>query len=50
VLGEVVPAHEHTAYIEKYARGLKNLDLTPERFAQQYNTAVDIRFTKVRGF
>jgi PPOX class probable F420-dependent enzyme len=50
VLGEVEPAHEQPAYIEKYAQGLKNLDLTPERFSQQYSTAVDIRITKVRGF
>jgi hypothetical protein len=50
VLGEVEPAYEHAAYVEKYAGGLKNLDLTPERFSQQYSTAVDIRITKVRGF
>jgi PPOX class probable F420-dependent enzyme len=50
VLGQVEPAHEHPAYIEKYARGLKSLDTTPEQFARQYNTVVDIRLTKVRGF
>ena len=50
VLGEVEPAHEHTAYIEKYQRGLDSLELTPEQFAVQYSAAVDIRITKVRGF
>ena len=50
VLGEVEPAHEHVAYVEKYQRGLDSLELTPEQFAQQYSAAVDIRITKVRGF
>ena len=44
------PPHEHAAYIEKYQRGLANLKLTPEAFAQQYSVAVDVRITKVRGF
>jgi PPOX class probable F420-dependent enzyme len=44
------PPHEHAAYIEKYQRGLANLKLTPEAFAQQYSVAVDVRVTKVRGF
>ncbi|MDA0181988.1 TIGR03667 family PPOX class F420-dependent oxidoreductase [Solirubrobacter phytolaccae] len=50
VLGEVEPAHEHTAYVEKYQSGLDNLKMTPERFAQEYSTTVDIAITKVRGF
>ena len=44
------PPHEHAAYVSKYQRGLANLNLTPEQFAQQYSLAVDVRITKVRGF
>lgn len=50
VLGDVEPAHEHAAYVEKYQRGLDSLKMTPERFAQEYSVTVDIRITKVRGF
>lgn len=50
VLGDVEPVSEHAAYVEKYSRGLQSLELTPEQFAAQYSTAVDIRVTKVRGF
>lgn len=50
VLGEVEPADEHAAYVEKYTRGLDALKLTPAGFARQYSTAVDVRIAKVRGF
>ena len=48
--GEAEPASEHAAYIEKDARGLSSLTLTPGQFAQQYSTPVGVRLTKVRGF
>ena len=44
------PAHADAPYIEKYTRGLSGLNLTPERFSEQYSVAVDIELTKVRGF
>ena len=50
VNADAEPPHEHAAYVKKYQRGLANLKLTPEQFAQQYSVAVDVRITKVRGF
>jgi PPOX class probable F420-dependent enzyme len=50
VKGTGEPPHEDAPYIDKYARGLQSLKMTPEQFSEQYSVAVDITITKVRGF
>jgi PPOX class probable F420-dependent enzyme len=36
----------HTAYIEKYVEGIKQIGLTPEKMAAQYSQAIRIRPTR----
>ena len=44
------PAHEIPAYFEKYASGIKGLDMTPEEFSAEYSLAIRVRPTKLRGW
>ena len=44
------PAHEVTAYFEKYRAGFEDLKLTPEDFSKEYSAAVRIKPTQVRGW
>ena len=43
-------AHEHQPYLEKYAEGIKSINLTPESMAATYSATVVFRPTKLRGF
>lgn len=42
------PAIENDAYLEKYREGIKDIQMTPETFSTDYNTAIRIRPLKVR--
>lgn len=42
-------ALDHPAYLEKYARGIEEIGMTPETFAQAYSVPVRIRPTSLRG-
>ena len=42
-------ASDHPAYIAKYARGIEEIGMTPETFAQAYSVPVRIRPTSLRG-
>ena len=44
------PAHEVPAYLEKYARHIDGLSMTPEQFAADYRVPVRITLQRVRGF
>lgn len=44
------PAHEVTAYLEKYREGIAALGMTPEEFSQDYSTAIKITPSHVRGW
>ena len=43
------PALDHPAYLEKYARGIAEIGMTPEAFSQAYSIPVRIRPTSLRG-
>jgi PPOX class probable F420-dependent enzyme len=43
--GDVVT--NHTAYLEKYVEGMKQIGFTPEQMAAQYSQAIRIRPTRV---
>lgn len=44
------PATEVAAYIEKYAQGMAELDMTPQSFASPYSMAVRIAIEQLRSF
>jgi PPOX class probable F420-dependent enzyme len=44
------PAHEVSAYFEKYREGIASLKLTPEEFSREYSTAIKITPSQVRGW
>ena len=46
---EAPAAKDHPAYAEKYARGIAEIGMTPETFAQAYSVPVRIRPTSLRG-
>jgi PPOX class probable F420-dependent enzyme len=37
------------AYIKKYAQGIADINLTPERMAQEYSTVIHVTLKHVRG-
>lgn len=44
------PADQVPAYRAKYAEGIVGLEMTPERFAAAYSTAIRVVLTRLRGF
>lgn len=44
------PPNAHAAYLEKYRAGIANIGMTPERFAEEYSSAIRVRLEKLRGF
>jgi PPOX class probable F420-dependent enzyme len=55
LMGEAVidekapPVHQHKAYVEKYASGIKRLNSTPEEMGGAYSVAIRVTPTHVRG-
>ena len=43
------PVSNNSAYVKKYARGIADINLTPERMAQEYSTVIRITLKHVRG-
>lgn len=44
------PAHEVSAYFEKYKDGIASLEMSPEEFSREYSIAIRIRPTELRGW
>jgi PPOX class probable F420-dependent enzyme len=44
------PAHEVSAYFEKYKDAITELEMTPEGFSRVYSVAIRIRPAEVRGW
>jgi len=44
------PAHKVPAYLRKYRSGIKDLGMTPEKFADEYSVAIRIRPESLRGW
>lgn len=44
-----IPQEDLDAYIEKYREGFKRIGMTPESFAENYQTAIRMRPLKLRG-
>lgn len=42
------PAHEHTAYLDKYRDGISRIGSTPERFAADFRVAIRVTPTRTR--
>jgi PPOX class probable F420-dependent enzyme len=47
---KIPPAHKLPAYLRKYRKGIRELELTPEDFARDYSVAIRIRPTSLRGW
>ena len=43
-------ARDNAAYLEKYAAGIADIQMNPERMSAEYNLALRIRPEKLRGF
>jgi PPOX class probable F420-dependent enzyme len=43
------PADKNPPYVEKYANGITQIGMTPERFAQAYSVPVRFTPSKIRG-
>lgn len=46
----VSPAHQVSAYFQKYKSGFDELKLTPDGFSNEYSVAIRIKPTEVRGW
>jgi PPOX class probable F420-dependent enzyme len=44
------PAHQVTAYINKYRSGMKTLKMSPEEFSRSYSVAIRVTPTSIRGW
>ena len=44
------PAHEVSAYVDKYKDGIASLPMSPEEFSREYSIAIKITPTEVRGW
>ena len=49
VLAEPVAEDQMQAYLEKYDKGLQDINMTPESFKDSYHTAIRIKPTHLRG-
>lgn len=43
------PAKDHPEYLEKYAEGLRRIEMTADDFSRKYSAALRIALTAVRG-
>lgn len=44
-----IPANEATEMMEKYARGLVSIDMTPESYADAFSVPIRVTLKKMRG-
>jgi PPOX class probable F420-dependent enzyme len=44
------PANKVAAYVKKYRQGIAEIDMTPDRMAQEYCVAIRVIPTRVRAF
>lgn len=44
------PAHKVRGYIDKYRKGIADLEMTPEGFSREYSVAIRVTLEKLRGF
>ena len=44
------PAHKQRAYLKKYSEGILGLNMSPERFGQEYSAAIRITLHAMRGW
>lgn len=44
------PVNKNGAYMRKYRAGIKRLGATPQKFADEYSTAMRIKLTSLRGW
>ena len=44
------PAHKHRAYLKKYHEGIIGLNMTPERFGEEYSAAIRVSLKSMRGW
>ncbi|MBK6794991.1 MAG: TIGR03667 family PPOX class F420-dependent oxidoreductase [Anaerolineales bacterium] len=42
--------NKNNAYVRKYRSGIKGLSSSPQKFAEEYSTAVRIKLTSLRGW
>ena len=42
--------NKNNAYLRKYREGIKSLASTPQKFTEEYSTAVRIKLTSLRGW
>ena len=47
---KVEPVNKNSAYMRKYREGIKGLSPSPQKFAEEYSTAVRIKLTSLRGW
>ena len=45
---DALPAHEVSAYLEKYREGITQIEMTPESMAKEYSSAIYVQPTWVR--
>ena len=50
IVSDASPAHEISAYFEKYRTGIANLNMTPGEFSREYSVAIRVTPTKLRGW
>lgn len=44
------PVNKNRVYMRKYREGIKGLSSTPQKFTEEYSTAVRIKLTSLRGW
>lgn len=47
---KALPANKNNIYMRKYRAGIKRLGATPQKFAEEYSTAIRIKLTSLRGW
>jgi PPOX class probable F420-dependent enzyme len=50
IVSDASPAHEISAYFEKYRTGIADLNMTPGEFSREYSVAIRVTPTKLRGW
>jgi len=50
IVSDAPPAHEVSAYFEKYRTGIADLNMTPGEFSREYSVAIRVRPIQMRGW